>query len=244
MFQTIATTTLLFFGAVVATSAANAAPLISEIFYDAVGSDNGKGFVEISAEPGTLLDAWTLELINGSGGAVATTLVLAGSVPTDRVFVVADQSADGISEVAGADQLLNFDLQNGPDSLLLRDAAGTLLDAVGFGEFDGGTVFAGEGSPAPDAPAGSSLARTLADQDSDDNAVDFAILDTPTPGIARFGGVAPPMPAPGPGPGPDSEMPETPGSPAIPIPEPSAALLLALGCVFLGQGGRRGEAAV
>lgn len=235
MFHTIATTTLLITSLALVASGASAAPLISEIFYDAVGSDNGKGFVEISGESGTLLDAWTLELINGSGGAVATTLILAGSIPDDGLFVVADQSAAGVSEVAAADQLLNFDLQNGPDSLLLRDAAGELVDAVGFGEFTGDTVFAGEGSPAPDAPAGSSLARLFADQDSDDNVVDFAVLDAPTPGAARFSGATP---GPEPGPLPD------PMTPSTPIPEPSAALLLTLGCLFLGQVGWSREAAV
>jgi hypothetical protein len=112
--------------------------------------------------------------------------------------------------VAGADQLLNFDFQNGPDSVLLRDGD-TVLDALGYGVFDGGEVFAGEGSSAPDPPAGSSLARRFADIDSGDNATDFVVLEVPTPGSAPLSG----------------------------IPEPSSALLLSLGLLGLARAGRK-----
>jgi hypothetical protein len=61
-----------------------------------------------------------------------------------------------------------------------------ILDAVGYGDFDPGEVFAGEGLPAPDPPAGSSLARVFADLDSDDNFMDFEVLALPTPGSAEL----------------------------------------------------------
>ena len=60
---------------------------------------------------------------------------------------------------------MNFDFQNGPDSILLVDGE-VVLDAIGYGVFAPDEFFAGEGSPAPDAPAGSSLARVFADLDS------------------------------------------------------------------------------
>ena len=65
-------------------------------------------------------------------------------------------------------------------------------------------VFAGEGAPAPDAPAGSSVARVFADVDTNDNAADFAVLTAPTPGTAPIEAA---------------------------LPEPSVALLLYLGLV-------------
>ena len=68
----------------------------------------------------------------------------------------------------------------------LRDGDGWVLDAVGYGNFGAGDVFAGEGAAAPDAPAGSSLAREYANVDTDDNAADFAVLSEPTPGQAEF----------------------------------------------------------
>jgi len=59
-----------------------------------------------------------------------------------------------------------------------------VLDALAYGDFGPGDVSAGEGVPAPDAPAGQSLARVFADLDTDDNAVDFEVLALPTPGQA------------------------------------------------------------
>ena len=76
--------------------------------------------------------------------------------------------------------------KNGPDSVVLWSAENTVLDAVGYGAFSEIQFFVGEGSAAPDARAGSSVARFFADVDTDDNAMDFEILYTPTPGTAEF----------------------------------------------------------
>jgi len=192
-----------------------ALPVLSEVFYDAVGTDDGLVFVEIYGEAGTDLDGLSVEGINGSDGGVTVSLPLSGSIPADGLFVLADEAGGGASSVAGADQLLNFDFQNGPDSVLLRDGD-TVLDALGYGVFDGGEVFAGEGSSAPDPPAGSSLARRFADIDSGDNATDFVVLEVPTPGSASLSG----------------------------IPEPSSALLLSLGLLGLARAGRKAPARV
>ena len=44
-----------------AASPALALPLISELFYDAVGSDNGQSFVELYGAPGASLEGLVLE---------------------------------------------------------------------------------------------------------------------------------------------------------------------------------------
>lgn len=191
-------------GALAAAPAAHALPLISELFYDAVGSDDGKSFVELYGTPGASLDGLRLEVVNGADGVVVTALTLSGVFPGNGLFVLADRTAAGVSSVAEADLLLDFDIQNGPDSLLLRSAT-QLLDAVGFGDFGPTDVFAGEGSPAADVPAGASLARSFANADSGDNAADFGELAVPTPGSARF----------------------------APVPEPGGASLCALGLAAL-----------
>jgi len=162
------------------TPGVHAATVISEALYDAVGSDNGNVFVEIYGTPGAALDGLSLEGVNGSDGSVYLTLPLSGVIPVDGVFVVADDAGDGSSLVGNADLVVNMDFQNGPDSIVLRDADG-ILDALGYGDFSGG-VFAGEGDAAPDAPAGSSLARLDPLADSGDNLRDYTVLDTPTPG--------------------------------------------------------------
>jgi len=166
-------------------SSARATPLISEILYDAVGSDNGFGFVELQGAPGTVLDGLTLEGVNGANGAIGPVIHLEGVIPDDGLFVVADLASAGTTFVLNADQIANFDFQNGPDSVELRDGD-FVLDAVGYGSFGSGDVFAGEGAAALDGPAGSSLARVYADIDTNDNAADFEVLAIPTPGEADF----------------------------------------------------------
>ena len=154
---------------------------ISEVLYDAVGADNGRVFVEIYGAPGTSLVDYSLEGVNGANGAIAPVVVLSGTIPADGFFVVADTDGSG-TQVANADLVLDFDFQNGPDSILLRGPGGVLLDAIGYGVFGAGEVFAGEGSAAADPASGRSLARLFANQDTDDNALDFVALETPTPG--------------------------------------------------------------
>jgi hypothetical protein len=194
----------------VAAAPVAAVPLLSEVFYDAIGSDDGLAFVEIFGTPGTSLDGLTVEGVNGADGAVAPVLVLSGVIPDDGLFVVADRTTAGTTSIANADLLLNFDFQNGPDSIVLRSGT-SVLDAVGYGEFDPVEVFAGEGSPAIDPPAGASLARRFADVDTGDNAADWIALDVPTPGSASLAGV----------------------------PEPGTALLLLSGLGGLAAAGRR-----
>ena len=204
----------LLLGLALAPTPARGLPLLSEVFYDAAGSDNGKSFVELFGAPGSALDGFTLEGVNGANGAITPRLALSGSIPEDGLFLLADDAGDGTTLVPGADLVLNFDFQNGPDSIVLRNADG-VVDAVGYGAFDAGEVFAGEGAPAPDAPADASLARRFADVDTDDNAADWISLDVPTPGAA----------------------------PLASVPEPSAGALFGCGLALLARLSRRRSAA-
>ncbi len=121
---------------------APALPVISELFYDAVGSDDGSVFVELYGEPGTPLEGFVLEGVHGANGAVSPVLELSGSIPEDGVWVVADLTGEGLSTVAEADLFLNFDFQNGPDSVVLRWGE-EVVDALGYGTFAPDEVFAG-----------------------------------------------------------------------------------------------------
>ena len=130
--------------------------------------------------PGTRLDGWLLEEVNGSDGSVYRSAVLAGVIPAGGVFVIGDDSGDGSTFISNADLVLEIDFQNGPDSVVLRNGD-TVLDALGYGDFTG-LVFAGEGAAAADAPSGSSLARFNPMIDSNNNINDFIVLELPTPG--------------------------------------------------------------
>jgi len=213
MTRALLVTALSSFGVALAAASAGSIPVLSEVFYDASGADDGQGFVELYGEPGTDVEGFTLEGVNGSNGEVTVTIVLSGSIPADGILVVADEDA-GTTAVPEADLVAEFDFQNGPDSVVLRDALGVVIDAVGYGEFGPGEFFAGEGDPVADAPAGSSVARVFADVDTDSNAADFLVLDTPTPGTA----------------------------PLQMVPEPGSAVLLGTGGSLLALlGARRGS---
>src|SRR5262245_62575829 len=111
---------------------ARALPVISELLYDAVGSDDGRGFVELYGAPGTDLSGLRIEGVNGAGGAIGPVLMLSGTIPADGFFVVADDQAGGPTLVANADLVLSFDFQNGPDSVVLRSDA-VVFDALAYG---------------------------------------------------------------------------------------------------------------
>lgn len=172
---------------------AAALPLISEVFYDAVGTDTGLSFVELYGLPGTDLSGFLIEGINGTGGTVTDSIALSGLIPADGLFVLASDLGDGTTLVENADLIGSFDFQNGPDSVVLR-AGEIVLDAVGYGVFAASDVFAGEGNPAADPAAGSAIARVFANVDTGDNATDFAV-GAPTPGSAAFASVPEPSTA-------------------------------------------------
>lgn len=168
-----------------------AAVVISEVLYDAVGTDGGNVFVELYGSPGTDLGGWSLRGVNGADGNVYRTVALNGVIPTDGVFVIADALTGGVTNVANADLIIGVDLQNGPDSVQLFNGE-LLMDALGYGDFTG-QFFAGEGLPAPAVAPGSSLARANPLLDTDNNLADFVALTTPTPGTVPVTAV--PLPA-------------------------------------------------
>jgi hypothetical protein len=165
--------------------------VINELFYDAVGSDtDGVLFVELFGTPQLSLAGYQILFLNGEGGAVTDSITLpeGSKVPSDGFYLIADSRSNdpATSQVNGADLIDNFDPQNGPESVQLKDSDGNLVDVVGYGEGlrsvseEGLALF--ESSAAPDVASGHSLERVSPGQDTDNNAADFVERETPTPG--------------------------------------------------------------
>lgn len=148
---------------------------IEEALPNPAGTDTGFEFVEISGTPDASAAGLVLRAINGGDGETLWEVALSGTFDGNGLLVV------GGAEVEAATVLLESSLQNGPDSLQLLDCDGeTLLDALGYGNFGEGDVFAGEGTAAP-ARDGLSLSRCPGAADTGDNARDFGGA-APSPG--------------------------------------------------------------
>ncbi len=173
--------------------------VINEVFYDAVGVDrraNGTSptFVELYGPSGFSIANFTIELVNGNGGAVYGSFSLPTGAQLDGngYAVIATNDADNFLSLAlpfftnvyfilpsgSGDQDI---IQNGPDNVRLLDGAGATADALGYGTFAGSMTFAGEGTSAPDVTSGHSVGRKTDGVDTDDNSADFVSL-IPTPG--------------------------------------------------------------
>lgn len=163
--------------------------IINEIYYDVVGSDTaGDVFVELYGDAGGYLAGYYVALINGSDGKTYKSIQIPEGyyVPEDGIFVIADTSTEAVTNVKGADFLINFDPQNGPDTIQLIAPDGTLVDVIGYGSVaiekseNGLAMF--EVAPTANVKSGESLTR-VEGIDTNDNSQDFIINQTPTPGI-------------------------------------------------------------
>ncbi len=161
-------------------------PVINEI-QTSVGE---QAFIELYGPPGTPLDCYRLVAFNGTTNAAKcdeyARVVLDGhAIGDDGYFVVAP--AGGTREDV-ADLLDDgADLQDGPDAVALvferDDGQVDVVDSLVYGRAL--PVCAGAGVGEGDAAAAPGKGRALTrcqGADSDDNAADFRVCSTPTPG--------------------------------------------------------------
>jgi len=166
---------------------------INEVVWDDPSTDNEE-FIELFGPPSMSLAGWTLELINGNGGAPYTPSPIAlTAIPADGYLVISYSPATCPNQDIAVP---GFTVQNGsPDAIRLRDPFGTIQDALGYEMLQGpggliaGTDYEGPGFYADIANQGwsawdYSLQRVLDGYDTDDNERDFALLGT-TPGLSN-----------------------------------------------------------
>lgn len=137
--------------------------VISEVFYDTPGTDAVEEWVELYNGTSSSVDisGWTLRDDNGFG---ATYTIPAGKTIAPGTFFTIAADQVGFRALYGYDADLYGAipaLNNTGDALVLKNASGAVIDAVGW---EGGAtngVPAGWGSATdPNAPMGSSIVRT------------------------------------------------------------------------------------
>jgi len=137
--------------------------MISEVFYDAVGADDGKEFIELYNDNDYPCDIGGMTVADGAASSKAFVLPPA-SVMGPKSRAVIAQSMEGFTEAfgTGPDYVhFTFSLNNSGEAVLLRLPDGTVTDSVFI---KGGTKDfsppASWGPPhLPDAPAGQSVFR-------------------------------------------------------------------------------------
>jgi somatomedin B domain-containing protein len=165
--------------------------VINEVVLNPSGIDFGC-FIELKGPPGASLAGHVLRSVGGNGTLNSEFKFQAAHALDAKGYFVVAQDAT-VQLAAGAASVINAfaDLQNGPDSLVLVNAGGAVLDALGYsaenGTFLPPNTSAGEG-PFAVQPAGAnvnaSLARVPDGKDTNNNAADFKFGQR-TPGAAN-----------------------------------------------------------
>ena len=173
--------------------------VISEVFYDESGTDNNEFCVLYNPTDSDIdIGDWTLKAFNEMGVLKTTTTFPDGAIITAHKFYLIGEknplnSGDWGGTAISPDCLRGrTDWQNGPDDyLVLEDSGGNYIDGVRWGHKDGnnppGILDVPDNNTAPDAAKGKSIERKPLDggyapcQDTDNNALDFIVQDTPTP---------------------------------------------------------------
>ena len=121
--------------------------------------------------------------------AAGTSDTSLATIPTGTTIAPGGFYLLGGSAYAGVrqpDQSFSAALAATGGAVAVRDSSGSAVDGVGWGTATNALV---EGTPAPAPPAtpapGSSIVRLPDGRDTDDNASDFTVSSTPTPGASN-----------------------------------------------------------
>jgi hypothetical protein len=150
---------------------------LSEVFYDATGSDDGREWIELVNVSATPVELGSFSLGWGGSSYLSGKLALTGVVAPGDVFVVGGPLSDAANASPIFDLAVDLapDLQNSgatADGVALFDVPAEELlvetiplDAVLYGETNDSGLLGPFGVPSPvhvaDAPGGSSIERGL-----------------------------------------------------------------------------------
>ena len=154
---------------------------INEILYDPEGSDSGKEWIELynCADSSVNLQSWQ---IYSGGSSFALVYTFPDVTIEGKSFLV-------VGALDFCDLQKEFSFQNGgtaTDGVKLVSSDGSYCDVLLYDSPNSNSLAIEDGTVgnkfAPDVSSGSSLARKIDGQDSDNCEVDFAECTEPTPG--------------------------------------------------------------
>jgi hypothetical protein len=159
---------------------------VNELMTGSTGAASNE-FVELVNAGTTAVDIGGYKVAyRSAAGTSDTTLATipdGTTIPAGGFYLLA---GSGYLGSHAPDQTFSASLAATGGGLAVRDAAGTILDSVGYGEATNAFV---EGHPAAAPPAtaapGSSADRIPDGHDTNDNAADFSVSATPSPGTSN-----------------------------------------------------------
>lgn len=166
----------LFVAAIAASCFVNAAVLITEIYYDPIGSENGGEAIEIynNGDQPASIGNW---IIKTKSSAIDATIPPETILPSKTFYLLADASwniSKDDSTWPNADYEEALTLSNTDGGVALLNENGTVQDSVGWGIASPPDLY--EGTPAGEVSAGNSLQRKFSNgvfTDSNNNSFDF-----------------------------------------------------------------------
>jgi hypothetical protein len=158
-------------------------PLINEIYYPS-GTIMGC-FFEIVGSPGYDLTGFNVESVSATTGTTSLIASLKGLTIGDAGYFLVVQD-NTVLIPSGVNSLLSpaTHFTDGPGNVQLSQD-GAKVDGLGWGDFSLGGMFVGEGQPALNPNAGSSICRIPNGADSNNNSADFKSCKA-TPGNINF----------------------------------------------------------
>jgi hypothetical protein len=154
--------------------------LINELMPDGA---NGAEFIELY-NPGACavpLGNWRIpyRAVSDNPGVNIHTFEVGDSIAAKTYLLLANSKFSGKSDVT-----ITGGLGNSGGQIALTDESDAIVDKVGYGPVAGAKTYT-EASPAPLPGTGKSIARTPDGTDTDDNASDFEVASSPSPGVAN-----------------------------------------------------------
>lgn len=143
-------------------------------------ASSSNGFVELFNAGTSPVDisGWTLVYRSATATSDTTmaTIPASTTIPAGGFYLL---GRTGYVGPPAANVTYSTSLSSSGGGVGVRDSLGTLEDSVGYGTATNALV---EGTAAPTIPSGSSIVRLPDGNDTNNNAADFTVTSTPTPG--------------------------------------------------------------